>query len=109
MVKDAPTIDQALPGFFEFLEDHILVAHNATFDYGFLNHNGMKHLERPIQNHIMCTRKLANRLVSHLPSKRLECLCQHFEVINTSAHRAMGDVMATVKIFEQFLTILKKR
>jgi DNA polymerase-3 subunit alpha (Gram-positive type) len=33
MVKDAPKIDEALPGFFEFLEDHILVAHNATFDY----------------------------------------------------------------------------
>ena len=109
MVKNAPTIDQALPKFFEFLEDHILVAHNATFDYGFLNHNGMKHLEKSIQNNVMCTRKLANRLVSQLPSKRLECLCQHFKVNNTSAHRAMWDVMATVKIFEQFLTILKKK
>jgi DNA polymerase-3 subunit alpha (Gram-positive type) len=33
MVKNAPTIDKVLPDFFEFLEDHILVAHNATFDY----------------------------------------------------------------------------
>jgi len=33
MVQDAPTIDQALPDFFDFIQDHILVAHNATFDY----------------------------------------------------------------------------
>lgn len=109
MVKDAPTIDQALPDFFDFLEDHILVAHNATFDYGFLNHNGIIHLDTPIENHTLCTRKLANRLVPELPSKRLECLCQHFNVTNERAHRAMGDVMATVKVFEQFLQILKKK
>ena len=109
MVKDAPKIDEALPEFLEFLGDHILVAHNATFDYGFLNHNGIVHLSTPIENHILCTRKLANRLVPELPSKRLDCLCQHFEVTNESAHRAMWDVMATVKIFEQFLRILKKK
>lgn len=109
MVKDAPTIDKVLPDFFDFIEDHILVAHNATFDYGFLNNNGIRHLHRPIENRILCTRKLANRLVSELPSKRLECLCERFNVTNESAHRAMGDVMATTKVFEQFLKILKNK
>ena len=109
MVKDAPTIDQALPDFFDFLEDHILVAHNATFDYGFLNHNGLTHLDTPIKNHTLCTRKLANRLVPELPSKRLECLCEYFNVNNEQAHRAMGDVMATIKVFEHFLRLLKKK
>ncbi len=109
MVKDAPTIDQALPIFLEFLQDHILVAHNATFDYGFLNHNGIIHLNTPIKNNILCTRKLANRLMPELPSKRLESLCQHFKIINGNAHRAMGDVIATVKIFEKFLELLKRK
>jgi DNA polymerase III epsilon subunit family exonuclease len=109
MVKDAPTIDKALPEFFDFIEDNILVAHNATFDYGFLNNNGIRHLDTPIENEVLCTRKLANRLVSQLPSKRLDCLCNHFNVTNESAHRAMGDVMATVKIFEQFLKLLKNK
>lgn len=109
MVKDAPTIDQALPGFFEFIEDHILVAHNATFDYGFLNNKGMRYLHVAIENKVLCTRKLANRLVSELPSKRLECLCDHFHIANENAHRAMSDVIATVKVFEQFLKILKNK
>jgi DNA polymerase-3 subunit epsilon len=109
MVKDAPTIDKALADFFDFIEDHILVAHNATFDYGFLHNNGIRHLNRPIENCTLCTRKLANRLVSELPSKRLECLCERFNITNENAHRAMGDVMATTKVFEQFLKILKNK
>lgn len=109
MVKNAPTIDKALPDFFKFIEDHILVAHNATFDYGFLNNNALRYLHTPIQNKTLCTRKLANRLVSELQSKRLECLCERFNIINESAHRAMGDVMATTKVFEQFLKLLKNK
>ena len=109
MVKDAPTIEKALSGFLDFLEDHILVAHNATFDHGFLNHNGMKHLDISIDNHILCTRKLANRLLPDLPSKRLEALCNHFNVTNQRAHRAMADVLATVEIFQKMLILLKKK
>ncbi len=109
MVKDAPTIDKALPDFLEFLQDHIMVAHNATFDHWFLNHNWLLHLDISIENPILCTRKLANRLVPELPSKRLGMLCEHFNITNQEAHRAMGDVMATVKVFERFLMLLKEK
>ena len=109
MVQDAPTIDQILPEFLDFLGDHIFVAHNATFDYGFLNHNRLRHFQKTIENPTLCTRRLANRLVPELPSKRLECLCQHFDVTNKRAHRAMGDVMATVEIFSHFLDIMKQQ
>ena len=109
MVKNAPTIGEALPGFFDFLADHILVAHNATFDHGFLNYNGLLHLQTPIENKVLCTRKLANRLVSQLPSKRLEILCQHFNVTNERAHRAMWDVLATVEVFQKLLQLLESK
>lgn len=109
MVKNAPTIDQVLPSFIDFLGDHIFVAHNATFDYGFLNYNGIKHVDTPIHNFTLCTRRLANRLVPELPSKRLECLCQHFWITNQRAHRAMGDVMATVEVLQHFLKIMENQ
>lgn len=32
MVKDAPTISEILPDFLNFIQDNIIVAHNATFD-----------------------------------------------------------------------------
>jgi DNA polymerase III epsilon subunit family exonuclease len=109
MVKDAPTITQALPSFFDFLQDHILVAHNATFDHWFLNHNSLLHHQQSIDNPVLCTRKLANRLVPDLPSKRLWALCQYFNISNARAHRAMADVLATTEIFQQFLLLLQER
>src|SRR5660398_221816 len=36
MLVAAPTIEQVLPSFLEFLGDAVLVAHNAPFDVGFL-------------------------------------------------------------------------
>ena len=107
MVADAPVISEALPGFLEFLEGHILVAHNASFDYGFLNHNSMIHLNQIIDNDVLCTRKLPNRLLLELPSKRLSCICDHFWVVNQRAHRALEDVLATTEIFKSFLEMLE--
>ena len=43
MVKNAPTIGQALPLFTDFVQDDILVMHNAKFDGSFLRYE-MKHL-----------------------------------------------------------------
>lgn len=60
-------------------------------------------------NDAICTRKLANRLLPELPSKRLEMLCQHFGIQNMRAHRAMADVEVTVHIFGQFMQMLKQR
>ena len=36
MVKDAPTIDKLFPKVLEFIDGSVLVAHNASFDIGFL-------------------------------------------------------------------------
>jgi DNA polymerase III subunit alpha, Gram-positive type len=108
MVKDAPPIEEALPQFVNFLGDDVFVAHNASFDFGFLSHNAMQK-NIILANDRLCTRKLANRLVPDLPSKRLDMLCQHFNIVNTQHHRAMADAQATACIFNNFLDMLKSR
>jgi DNA polymerase III epsilon subunit family exonuclease len=109
MVKDAPKIRSVMPEFVKFLGDHIIVAHNASFDYGFLDENAVSSIGKGLTNEVLCTRKLANRLVPDLPSKKLSCLCEHFGVSNQQAHRAKGDVYATVEIFNNFLMMLKQK
>ncbi|OQB41472.1 MAG: DNA polymerase III PolC-type [candidate division CPR1 bacterium ADurb.Bin160] len=32
MVKDAPIISEVVPDFLDFIQDNIVVAHNASFD-----------------------------------------------------------------------------
>ena len=109
LVKDAPTIDLALPHFMDFLGDDVFVAHNATFDFGFLNHNMEIHHNASISNKTLCTRKLANRLLPSLPRKRLQDLCERFEVTNNQAHRALGDVHATVSVFTEMMKMLNAK
>ncbi len=108
MVKDAPVIKEVLPSFSDFLGKDVFVAHNATFDYGFIENN-MKRHGHSFEPAKLCTRKLAARLFPELPSKKLSSLCSHLGVQNSQAHRAMGDVQATVKVFNSMLGILQSR
>ena len=108
MVKDAPLINEVLPDFLNFIEDIPLVAHNATFDYNFLNHNCIKHLKGELSNEKVCTRKLAHRLLPK-GSTRLSYLCEVMDVELNNAHRAKADAMATVQIFNKFIDMAEAR
>ena len=109
MVQDAPTIKHALPDFLGFLQKDIFVAHNATFDFGFLDHNLKMHHGQNLLNQKLCTKKLANRLLPNLSHKRLQDLCRHFNINNSRAHRALGDVQATALVFNNMLSILQEK
>lgn len=108
MVKEAPVINDVLPKFKDFIGDHTIIAHNATFDYGFLLHNFYEHDRTILNNETICTVKLANRLLPHLPSKKLSSVCEYYEITNKEAHRAMSDVLATTEVFSKFLEQLAK-
>ena len=80
MVKDKPTIKEALPEILKFIGDSVLVAHNLEFDYGYLNEamkrNGYGELKSPAID----TLKLAWYL---FPEKRrfsLGSLCKYYGV-----------------------------
>jgi len=95
LVADAPKVKDALQSFLEFAEDDHLVAHNAAFDHGFLSHFAKEQLGVELSTNKICTRKLATRLLPHLPGKKLSDLCTHFNIVNEQAHRALADVHAT--------------
>jgi len=109
MVRNKPDIKETLPEFLNFLGDEVIVAHNATFDHGFLTQNAQQHLNKELLNDRLCTRKLANRLLNDLPSKKLACLCEHYNIENDQAHRAMSDVKATYQVFNNFIQTLDQK
>lgn len=102
MVKNEKKISEILPDFHNFIEDLPIIAHNASFDYGFLNYNSEKHLGKSLENPKLCTVKLARRLYPDLPSRKLSFLCEMFEIENKDAHRAMSDTKATATLFSHF-------
>ena len=50
MVKDAPTEAEIMPKIIEFIGDYPIVAHNAIFDYQFLNEASLRCFNKPLEN-----------------------------------------------------------
>lgn len=103
MVQDAPTIQEIFPSFLDFLGDYIIMAHNASFDIGFLNaacHNcNMAFLE----NTCFDTLKLSRKLFPFLESHKLDVLAEYFEILPEIKHRALADCETTLKVYTALL------
>ncbi|EMT46863.1 PolC-type DNA polymerase III [Anoxybacillus flavithermus] len=95
MLKDAPDVEEVLEKFYHWIEDCVLVAHNATFDIGFLN-AGFKKIHRgKVTNPVIDTLELARYLYPELKNHRLNTLCKKFNIELTQHHRAIYDAEAT--------------
>ncbi|PAV30035.1 PolC-type DNA polymerase III [Virgibacillus profundi] len=95
MVRDAPEINDVLKDFYEWMDDSILVAHNASFDIGFLN-QGFKRIDyEKVKNPVIDTLELARFLIPELKNHRLNTLCKHLDIELTQHHRAIYDAEAT--------------
>jgi len=107
MVAGAPTAEEVAAPIAEFLGRGVFTAHNAPFDLGFVNSTLAKGDLEPIQNPVICTVKLARRLLPRLPSKSLGPVTQQLGIKNTHRHRAAGDAYATAQVLIRFLDRLQ--
>ena len=108
MVKDAPTIDVIFPKVLEFIKGSVLVAHNASFDMGFLKYVA-KELGYEFDFTYVDTLPLARKLFSELPKHKLGKIAEHLKIKVEVAHRALDDVDTTVKVLNVMMEMLKKR
>lgn len=108
MVMDAPTIEEILPEFLEFVGDAILVAHNASFDTGFIKEFA-KRQGLVFNSTIVDTMTLAHILIPELGKYTLDRLCKQFNVSLENHHRACDDAAATAEIFVKMVRMIKER
>ncbi len=100
MVAGAPAIAEVLPSFLEFARGCVLVAHNAPFDVGFLQHFA-RELGHPWPGfEVLDTARLARRVVTRddAPNCKLSSLATAFGSSTTPNHRALADARATVDV-----------
>lgn len=100
MVATAPPIESALPAFLEFAAGCVLVAHNAPFDVGFLQHFNAQSGRAWPAFEVLDTAKLARRVITRddAPNCKLSSLAQLFGSTTTPNHRALADARATVDV-----------
>lgn len=100
MVATSPPIESALPAFLEFASGCVLVAHNAPFDIGFLQHFNEQQGRAWPGFEVLDTAKLARRVITRddAPNCKLSSLAKAFGSSTTPNHRALADARATVDV-----------
>ncbi|MCJ8006301.1 PolC-type DNA polymerase III [Lederbergia wuyishanensis] len=109
MVSDAPEVEEMLQKFYEWSEDAIYVAHNATFDMGFLNTGFQKIGIGKSKNPVIDTLELARFLYPEFKNHRLNTLAKKFDIELTQHHRAIYDAEATGFLFLKMLKDAKEK
>ena len=102
MVAEAPKFYEVAKHLVELTAGRIFVAHNAMFDYSFIKEE-FKRLGYDYKRKVMCTVKLARKLIPGHRSYSLGNICADLQIDINGRHRAAGDAFATVKLFELLL------
>lgn len=110
LVRRAPPLGPAVAAFAGWLARHPaapFVAHNAGFDEGFVSRALDAHGLPPLARPVLCTRKLARRIVPELRRYGLDRLAAHYGVGFGGAalgrHRALGDAQVTAEVLLRLL------
>ena len=104
LVSCEPTIDTVLPSFLEFFRGSVFVAHNARFDFSFLNVALSRLDYGSLPGPPVCTARLARRIVwPDVPNVRLQTLAKYFRTRQTPNHRALADASATGEVLNGLL------
>jgi DNA polymerase III subunit epsilon len=102
MVRNAPKFYEVAREIVEITKDCIFVAHNAFFDYSFIRQE-FQRLGYKYHRPTLCTVKLSRKLLPGFKSYSLGNLCQSLDILIENRHRAAGDALATVKVFEKLI------
>jgi len=109
IVKNHPPAEEVLPDFIKFINDKILIAHNAEFDVGFLKYHLRKILGKELNNQNICTVKLARYLLPGLANHKLHTIANYYKIPIPNRHRALGDAEITFQVWQRLIDELKKK
>ena len=109
MVNGAPSTEEAIRGFLNFIGDDILVGHNIhTFDMNFICDAAMKAFGAEIANDYIDTLYLSRKCLPQLSHHRLADVSEYFHISTAGAHRALNDCIMNQECYERLGKLLQE-
>lgn len=99
MLAEESPIEDVLPKFLEFVGDYPFVAHNAIFDYSFINEACKALYGNRFRNHRIDTFEMFRSVFPEEPSHSLSSMLERFGFDGTVKHRALDDAMGLAKVY----------
>lgn len=100
MVKNAPQIEEAMPQLVDFVGNSAIVAHNANFDYKFIQNYSDNSFSK---NKVIDTVPIGRKLYPELPNHKLGTIAKHIGITEDGFHRAEFDCECCAKIYMEYL------
>ncbi len=102
MVKDAPSVQQVLPDYLDFIGDDIILGHNvACFDRNIIKIYCEKLGLSPFMNDTLDTLTYSRKCDIDVPNRKLTTLTQYFGISHDDAHRALADCIANHECYQK--------
>lgn len=108
MVEGKPKIEEVIKEFKTFIGNHVLVAHNAKFDIGFIR-DKLSLVNLVLDNPVLDTLELVRTVYPDLKNHRLNTVAKYLGVELINHHRAVDDAVATSNILTKTLEMLEER
>ncbi len=98
MVAEAPTIDEVLPEFIDFVSDGVIVGHHSPFDLGFLVYD-LEKMGLPLPSQpALCSSLISRNSIFGPPNHKLQTLVKYLNLDGGQAHRALDDASACLQL-----------
>lgn len=107
-VASGAQMDEALEKLLGFIGEDEIVGQNINFDYSFIKQWAVNR-KIPLEMKAYDTLKLARKCLPPEQSKKLEDLCEYFEIERENAHRALDDAIETQQIFEKLCDLMQEK
>lgn len=109
MLLDAPSCEEVMHRFADFIQGYNLVAHNASFDKRFLDAE-LANISRQYSGQFACSMLAARRIYPDAPNHKLGGLIEYTNIPSDGAfHRALYDSEMTTKLWLTMLNDISER
>jgi len=99
MLKNAPSCEEVMHRFADFISGYNLVAHNASFDKRFLDAE-LDNISRTYSGKFVCSMLVSRRIYQDAPNHKLGSLIEYKNIPTDGAfHRALFDSEMTTKLW----------
>ncbi|MCA9320219.1 MAG: WYL domain-containing protein [Planctomycetes bacterium] len=107
MVRRAPAPEEACRQFAGWLHpEDVLIAHNAAFDVAFIATALTRGAHPCPRNRVVDTLQLSRALDLPVPNFRLSSLVEHFALPATGYHRALGDSLHVMALYQRLTEVM---